>query len=67
MKTFSDAYIRRLNAACDEIKHCQRSCLGMGWCSEVYELELKRRNEGISEHDNGGCLLHDASGVSRRN
>ena len=61
MKSFTDAYIRRLNDICDEFEHCDRSCLGMGWCSTVYETEMMRC-EGDNRHTHGARGSRDDTG-----
>lgn len=36
-KTFTDAYIRKLNELCDMKEECDKSCDGIGWCKDVFE------------------------------
>ncbi len=35
-KTFTDAYIRKLNELCEMKEHCDKSCDGIGWCKDVF-------------------------------
>ena len=36
-KTFTDAYIRKLNDICIANRKCDKSCDGIGWCKYVFE------------------------------
>ena len=35
-KTFTDAYIRKLNEICKQTE-CNNECAGIGWCEHVFE------------------------------
>lgn len=35
-KTFTDAYIRKLNETCAKTE-CSNECIGIGWCKLVFE------------------------------
>ena len=35
-KTFTDAYIRKLNELC-KLTECNKECDGIGWCKQVFE------------------------------
>ena len=45
VKTFTDALVRRLNAACARMRRgCGRECMGVGWCDACWKSE---RNPSI--------------------
>ena len=35
-KTFTDAYIRKLNRLCAQTD-CKKECIEIGWCKQVFE------------------------------
>lgn len=59
-KVFSDALIRRLNEACEEIKGsfkgCPFECSGIGWCHDCWIMESEKEEERDKRRER---RLHD--------
>lgn len=58
-KVLSDALIRRLNEACEELLgkgECREECAHIGWCDGCWQREGERRMERDKRREQG---VHD--------